>query len=223
MSKLIAFGDSHGHLPELPAGKYLVFVGDYQKGRMVYDDAKAEARRFMRFIGSQPHQHKILITGNHDDLFWMQPMEFAEECDRNHIYLMNSTDLNDPFFKIQRIGDLVFAGTHHGYRHAKWPNALTPDLPLADHYDVLLTHGPAYGILDFEPRGMENCGNQEWRQKMQDKLYKPKLHLFGHIHDQYGRTRRFCNVALSSNDDKKGLVNKPMIIDVSGMERKDVR
>ena len=48
--------------------------------------------------------------------------------------------------------------------------------------DVLITHSPAYGILDFDDN--INYGSEEILTKLSDLHLK--AHLFGHIHDQHG-------------------------------------
>ena len=95
---------------------------------------------------------------------------------------------------------------------------INPPMPDPREFDVLVTHCPPFGIFDFEPRKLENCGSQFLRNEFHAKG-KPGLHLFGHIHDQYGRTGRFANVAICDNRDCKP-VNEPMIIDVSALEKK---
>ena len=48
--------------------------------------------------------------------------------------------------------------------------------------DVLITHSPAYGILDFDDN--INYGSEEILMKLSD--LNLKAHLFGHIHAQHG-------------------------------------
>lgn len=47
--------------------------------------------------------------------------------------------------------------------------------------DVLITHSPAYGILDFDDN--INYGSEEILMKLSDLHLK--AHLFGHIHAQH--------------------------------------
>jgi len=50
--------------------------------------------------------------------------------------------------------------------------------------DVLITHGPPYGILDLTI-SKEHAGCKALYECI--KLIKPKLHVFGHIHEAYGK------------------------------------
>ena len=48
--------------------------------------------------------------------------------------------------------------------------------------DVLITHSPAYGILDLDDN--INYGSEEILMKLSDLHFK--AHFFGHIHAQHG-------------------------------------
>lgn len=51
--------------------------------------------------------------------------------------------------------------------------------------NILITHGPMRGCLDLTDRG-ESVGCSLLRDKIFD-LKNIKLHVFGHIHEAYGR------------------------------------
>ena len=53
---------------------------------------------------------------------------------------------------------------------------------IPDDTDVLITHSPAFGILDFDD-GI-NYGSEEILMKLSDLHLR--AHLFGHIHAQHG-------------------------------------
>ena len=56
---------------------------------------------------------------------------------------------------------------------------------IPDDTDVLITHGPPFGILDYvEYGGQGSVGCPH----LMDRVHqiKPKYHIFGHIHDMYG-------------------------------------
>ena len=58
---------------------------------------------------------------------------------------------------------------------------------IADNLDVLVTHGPPFGILDETAPGKEHLGCEELLNAVKEK--EPRVHLFGHIHG--GALRRF--------------------------------
>jgi hypothetical protein len=51
--------------------------------------------------------------------------------------------------------------------------------------DVLITHGPPHGILDKAADGVL-CGCRELLTTVKNRV-KPRLHIFGHIHEGYGK------------------------------------
>ncbi len=66
--------------------------------------------------------------------------------------------------------------------------------------DVLITHSPAYGILDFDDN--INYGDEQLLSKIME--IHPRLHLFGHIHAQHGTATEqgitFSNAAIMNAD-----------------------
>ena len=81
---------------------------------------------------------------------------------------------------------------------------------------LLITHGPPQGILDLVPRDMtgtyEHMGCEELLLAVE--RIKPKLHVFGHIHEGDGVARRasttFVNACVC--DAAYRPINEPVII-----------
>lgn len=79
--------------------------------------------------------------------------------------------------------------------------------------DVLVTHGPPAGILDYSKyffrQGCKGLLNAVQR-------VKPKVHIFGHIHEDYGQIvigpTRFYNAASKRSGSMR--LNPPHIIDI---------
>lgn len=73
--------------------------------------------------------------------------------------------------------------------------------------DVLITHAPAYGFLDFDDD--VNYGSEELLQAVTN--VNPSIHLFGHIHKQHGittiGTTIFSNGAIMNED--YSILNRP--------------
>jgi hypothetical protein len=63
--------------------------------------------------------------------------------------------------------------------------------------DVLITHGPPFGILDQTAPGEQHLGCEELLKAVEEK--KPRVHLFGYIHGGAGlfenEATRFVNAA----------------------------
>jgi Icc-related predicted phosphoesterase len=51
--------------------------------------------------------------------------------------------------------------------------------------DVLVTHTPPFGILDECVHG-GRVGCDQLRRCLDEGIISPRLHIFGHIHEQYG-------------------------------------
>jgi Icc-related predicted phosphoesterase len=79
--------------------------------------------------------------------------------------------------------------------------------------DILITHGPAFGKLDYVPYDGKNVGCEDLLNRIQE--IKPKIHLCGHIHS--GRDVVFSDGTLYVNasvlNDRYEFRNKPITID----------
>jgi Icc-related predicted phosphoesterase len=79
--------------------------------------------------------------------------------------------------------------------------------------DVLITHGPPYGILDEVIYGGKSVGCEELRKRVLE--VQPKLHIFGHIHEGYGYfsegKTQYVNASILSHD---GPLNPPQVIEL---------
>jgi Icc-related predicted phosphoesterase len=82
--------------------------------------------------------------------------------------------------------------------------------------DILITHGPAWGILDeVRPAWKKGHLGCEGLAKRIEEV-KPKIHIFGHIHDGYGKKKvgktTFVNASICTEDYEP--TNKPIVIDL---------
>ena len=81
--------------------------------------------------------------------------------------------------------------------------------------DILLTHGPPLNVLDLVPYdGMKSAGCPKLAERIQK--VRPKLHVFGHIHEGYGMHMKngttYVNASIYNNQIP-GLLNKPIVLD----------
>jgi hypothetical protein len=79
--------------------------------------------------------------------------------------------------------------------------------------DILITHGPPMGKLDYVRYDNVNVGCEELLLKVQE--IKPKIHVFGHIHEGYGYvfdgTTHYINAAVLNG--RYEFRNRPLTID----------
>lgn len=162
----------------LPGGPILVHAGDVS-GR----GTAGEIRDFLDWFSELPYMHKILIAGNHDFLFETMPDTTAEILAE----YPGVTYLNDSGVTIEGI---KFWGSpvtpwFHNWAFNRLSNEIGQHWDLIPaEVDVLITHGPPHGILDETVRDSLNVGCPLLLKKV--KEIKPKVHVFGHIHEARG-------------------------------------
>jgi predicted phosphohydrolase len=79
--------------------------------------------------------------------------------------------------------------------------------------DILITHGPPFGKLDYVKYPNQNVGCEELMKRVEE--IKPKIHVFGHIHEGYGYVfdgnTHFINAAVLNG--RYEYRNKPVTVD----------
>ena len=87
----------------------------------------------------------------------------------------------------------------------KWAN-------IPEGLDILVTHGPAHGMVDHTIQG-QNVGCKDLFERVM--LVQPKIHVCGHIHWAYGQKTfhgvEFLNA--STLNERYQYENKPIVID----------
>lgn len=161
---MVLLSDTHGLHRELsmPTADALLHAGDIC---MLGD--RSAIRDFNRWLGELAYRHRILIPGNHDVPVIEDPS-----------LVSNATILINQGIEID---GLRIWGTPGGVveaRSAEKRRRLYGMIPVDT--DVLITHGPVYGILDCSPSSPCHGGDPELGEAI--KRIRPKLHLCGHIH-----------------------------------------
>lgn len=163
----------------LPGGPILVHAGDVS-GR----GSEREIRVFLEWFSRLPYMHKILIAGNHDFFFETASRERVEEVLAEYPGI---TYLNDSGATIEGI---KFWGSpvtpyFHNWAFNRFHKEIEEHWALIPNdIDVLITHGPPYGILDEVYHHKQNVGCPSLKKKI--KEIKPQVHVFGHIHEAMG-------------------------------------
>jgi Icc-related predicted phosphoesterase len=192
---------------QIPDGDILLHAGDMtQRGKL------KEVKDFNNWLGTLPHKHKLVIAGNHDFAFERQPQSARD-------LLTNCTYLEDSGVEIAGI---FFYGTPWQPWFHDWAFNLQRGAELQAVWDripaqtdVLITHGPPAGIGDFTVTTNENVGCANLVKKVAE--LQPTLHVFGHIHEGYGKVVRhnttFLNVS-SCGYPKYQPLNPPMVFEI---------
>lgn len=212
--KIVMIADTHErHLALegfMPEGDVLVCAGDFtMMGEEVY------VRKFDEWLGGLPYQHKVVIPGNHE-------LSFDEH--KNEKYLQARNWLKNAILLVNQsaiIDGMKFYGMPDTPEFCNWAfnrtrtemEAFTDQIP-ADT-DVLVTHGPPFGICDAlrraerDPRTREITGYHPEHLGCLNLLeaverVKPKVHVFGHIHGAYGKhdngATQFFNASICNED-----------------------
>lgn len=184
--KILHISDTHNchhRLRDLPEADVVVHSGDFT---MV--GTEQEAIDFLNWFCDLPYRHKIFICGNHDDCLYEANID---GLDSNVYYLCNSSI---------EIEGLKFYGVPMFTEDCITDRQSRNYFNIPTDTDILITHSPAFGILDFDD-GI-NYGSEELLQAVTS--VNPRIHLFGHIHKQRGITSigstTFSNGAIMNED-----------------------
>ena len=217
--KIVCISDTHAHhelvLGGIPDGDVLIHAGDLC-GLPRMEDVES----FLRWFGAQPHRHKIFIAGNHDGPFALMPAlcrrALDSLCPAVH-YLQDSS---------VEFEDVVFYGSPWQPAFGDWFFNLPRGRQLAERWakiplrtDVLITHGPPHGILDQCPgvpdrTRIDHAGCEDMTRAI--ARVRPKLHVFGHIHEGYGRLDRDGTIYVnaSSMDGRYRPMNRAIVVEL---------
>jgi hypothetical protein len=211
--RLVLISDKHGlhhRIGQLPEGDILVHAGDFMNAG--YDPN--EAISFNRWLGQQPFEYRIVCAGNHDRIF----ENFPEEA---RLLLSNGIYLEESGFTIE---GLSFWGSPYTPEFLDWAFMYPLGSQARGHWDripdkldVLITHGPPFGILDQTRRNGTHLGCEELLKAVTKR--RPRVHVFGHIHGGAGiysdGTTQFVN-AVYLNESYKPLppAGKVRVIDL---------
>lgn len=188
---------------------FLIHTGDLtSRGKI------GEVGAFLQWFSMQPAKHKIFIAGNHDWFFYNDP-SYAKMLVQEYpdvIYLEDSEVILEGF-KIY--------GSPYQPIFYDWAFNASKDLLSAkwelipSDADIVLTHGPVHGILDYTHYDKEHAGCEILKHHIQNRV-KPKIFACGHIHEGYG-TYQLDNtlyVNASCLNVKYEAINKPIIVEL---------
>lgn len=209
--KIVALSDTHKKHKQIPIppGDILIHAGDMTSLGNWYEFISVG--NWMRNLKEQ-FKHRIMIAGNHDFGFEFNAKAILRDhFDRDIIYLQDTG--------IELAG-LKFWGSPWVPQFYNW--AFMDEDAVLERYwaqipldtNILITHGPPYGILDQEsaPR---RCGSMTLLNRIQ-QLTQLKHHIFGHIHEAYGQETiggiQFHNVA--SLNGAYRYQNPPQVIEI---------
>jgi Icc-related predicted phosphoesterase len=202
--KIDCISDLHGSFPILYGGDLLIIAGDITAMDMTHQWAK-----FYDWVRGLQYRKIILIAGNHDE-FLSQSIT-SEESRKLYKEFQDPNFLSD----IPNLEYLCDNGTEFAGLKI-WGSPWTPTFgewhfmkdrgkPIREMWDkipldtnILITHGPPFGTLDkalhrYGLKGEDDTYTFQGCEDLSDKileLKELKLHVFGHIHESYGKCYR---------------------------------
>ena len=233
--QIIAISDTHGkHRDvELPKGDVLVHAGDF-----TVHGEKSVTLDFVNWFSEQSFEHKIFISGNHDMWAESHEVELSRYASEQGVhYLCNSS---------VELEGMKFWGSPKTPRFMDWAFMYSPGREAESQWsqipatmDVIVTHGPPQGILDdlyvasdnkidndlglasavgsHSPAQSQSVGCEALAKRVMQ--IKPRLHVFGHIHEAFGSVRvgrtQFVNASVM--DRHYNLANSPHQLDLSDL------
>jgi Icc-related predicted phosphoesterase len=205
---LTLISDTHGQHDQLnlQGGDMLIHAGDVCNRGMEY-----EVLSFLNWFKIQDYKYKVFIAGNHDWFFEQETDDYIQKIIPKEVIYLNDSGVCINGFNIwgspiqPTFFDWAFNRDSGAAIDKHWQ--LIPK-----NTDILITHGPPFGILDKTMRG-EAVGCEMILKKVNE--IKPKLHVFGHIHEGYGlidkENTTFVNASVL--DIRYNLRNEPVTID----------
>lgn len=180
---IVCISDTHNAQVNVPDGDILIHAGD-----LTQSGSFQELRNAVTWLRALPHPVKIVIAGNHellldsalDDASGRAASERARLDWGDIIYLENEeTTISCPHGRQLRV-----YGSPYSTRHGNWAFQYPRDQDVwagsvPDGIDVLITHGPPLAHLDLLKLGCPRLLQTLWR-------VRPRLHVFGHIHEGSG-------------------------------------
>ncbi|PAV58479.1 hypothetical protein WR25_17087 [Diploscapter pachys] len=194
--KVVCISDTHEQLDKfkergIPDGDILIHAGDF-----VNQGNSEKIEQFNQILGTLPHRTKIVVAGNHELGF--DPIEKIEMRNLSDVgqgtkdgykLLTNAHYLQENFLVVN--GVKFYGASNHPLPSYPFYTARGQEMQYAwskipANTDVLITHTPPLGYMDTFT---SNWGPERWGCK--DLLtvverIKPKFHVFGHVHEQYG-------------------------------------
>ena len=207
--KIVCISDTHGCIQDVsfPEGDVIVHCGDFSN-----HGTEKELTNQLDFFSNLPYKYKIWIAGNHDLLIHSSHgPAFISKYSNNNIFYLQDSSIT--------INGINFYGTPWTHKFFNWCFMDTEE-GLARHYsrilkdtDILLSHGPPFGILDRNRDGLP-CGSSSLLKRIEE--INPEFHLFGHIHEGYGENyhRSELTTYINCSIVDQWIIHQPIVIEV---------
>ena len=174
---IVCISDTHGlhRKVDVPGGDLLIHAGDFT----YLSKSRREILDFNDWLGELPHRYKIVIPGNHEFAFEENP-RLRGEISNARLLVDESTEIEGLRIWGSPVTNLY--GGAFGRSAAFDRKRIYATIPKGT--DILVTHAPPFGVLDH-PARIDRCDGCRELLAAVNRV-RPRLHVFGHIHDAWG-------------------------------------
>jgi Icc-related predicted phosphoesterase len=206
--RVVCISDTHELHRELnvPPGDLLLHAGDFT----FFGRDKQAILDFNEWLGELPHPHKVITCGNHEYAF--ETNSGLRKLITNATLLLNeSTTVG----RVRVWGSPLTPHFHGAFGKSNAAERAQVYDSIPNDSDIVITHGPPFGILDSAEEYPGPSGDSELRRAI--LRVKPILHVFGHAHGGYGvlQTRNTCFVNAALCDLDGSLNKRPIMVEIS--------
>ncbi|CAD8079568.1 unnamed protein product [Paramecium sonneborni] len=188
--KIVCLSDTHSKFVDVQNGDVLIHCGDFTNW-----GHEQEIKDFISWLKAQPHKYKIVVPGNHDVILDIEKYPFLKK--KFHRYSNYNPDqlLQDLkecchllINSSVTIEGFKFWGSPYTLEYCDWAFQIQGSSQqfweqIEEGSDVIITHGPPFYYGDKTNYGLR-VGDRYLAEKV--KKIRPKLHVFGGIHEAYG-------------------------------------
>lgn len=209
----------------IPECDLLIVAGDW-----TYRGSREKVQGFLHWLDQLQDggtvKHIVAVPGNHDyTLDAAHPKCDGELVGQVGAYNGHNFDIGTFPFLVEVGGLKVWAcpyssafGEGWGFQLERGPAAKAHYAKIPASVDIVVTHGPALGCGDKVPRpyggGFQRVGCKELYLALEE--VRPLLHVFGHIHEGYGRYETGYATAVNASvcNRRYEPVNRPIVVDL---------
>lgn len=179
--KIWCISDTHNKHTMLkkPKADIVIFAGDATVSRDKLIN-QPELESFFRWFASLPYKYKIYVPGNHDTSYPANLVKAPE-----NVIVLNHNEVVIEGIKIFGSPYTPRFGSGWSYNVDTWDIKRYWD-QIPEDTNILVTHGPAKGILDItmdkNTKQFRQCGCSALLETIGN--IQPDYHIFGHIHNE---------------------------------------
>lgn len=219
MPSLIILSDTHNQHSKISMPRNMDII--IHAGDSCINGTMDEYNSFLEWFKLQSCTNKIMINGNHDDIASEHQSDAQIYNGINHLWdreiiINNLRIYGSPYRTVPQERMLAKKVNWSAFMITEtWAELVWREIP--NGLDILITHQPPYGILDY------SNGNYWGSTSLLEavKRARPRYHIFGHSHDATGIYKEdtgplagitFINAAMC--DDVGVLCKPPTMINI---------